>query len=113
MIDESRHFIAAILVRLGATLLIDLWALLPRRGFNIPLAGLLPVRTLAAPRARGHHRASQHRTMTRRMLRSGPPVRYSGAEPGSRGPDSRRCWQGQGPKRYGWAGVPYTSQPAA
>lgn len=53
MIDESRHFIAAILVRLGATLLIDLWALLPRRGFNIPLAGLLPVRTLAAPRAPG------------------------------------------------------------
>jgi hypothetical protein len=36
MIDESRHVIAAILVRLGATLLIDLWALLPRRGFNIP-----------------------------------------------------------------------------
>jgi hypothetical protein len=36
MIDESRHVIAAILVGLGATLLIDLWALLLRRGFNIP-----------------------------------------------------------------------------
>jgi hypothetical protein len=33
---EARHIIGAILVGLGATLVIDLWALLLRRGFNIP-----------------------------------------------------------------------------
>ncbi len=33
---EVRHIIDAVLVGLGATLLIDLWALLLRRGFSIP-----------------------------------------------------------------------------
>ncbi|CAN5889953.1 DUF2938 domain-containing protein [soil metagenome] len=36
MIDEPRYIIGATLVGLGATLLIDLWALLLRRGFDIP-----------------------------------------------------------------------------
>ncbi len=36
MVLEARYVIAAILVGLGATLVIDLWALLLRRGFNIP-----------------------------------------------------------------------------
>jgi hypothetical protein len=35
MIHEPRYFIGAALVGLGATLLIDLWALFLRRGFNI------------------------------------------------------------------------------
>jgi Protein of unknown function (DUF2938) len=33
---DPRHFIAAALAGIGATLLIDLWALLLRRGFGIP-----------------------------------------------------------------------------
>jgi len=33
---EARYIIGAILVGLGATLLIDLWALFLRRGFSIP-----------------------------------------------------------------------------
>jgi hypothetical protein len=36
MIHEPRYLIGAILVGLGATLLIDLWALFLRRGFSIP-----------------------------------------------------------------------------
>jgi DUF2938 family protein len=36
MVYEPRHIIGATFVGLGATLLIDLWALLLRRGFNIP-----------------------------------------------------------------------------
>ncbi len=36
MIHEPRYIIGATLVGLGATLLIDLWALFLRRGFNIP-----------------------------------------------------------------------------
>lgn len=36
MIDEPRYIIGATLVGLGATLLLDLWALLLRRGFDIP-----------------------------------------------------------------------------
>ena len=36
MIHEPLYLIGATLVGLGATLLIDLWALLLRRGFNIP-----------------------------------------------------------------------------
>ena len=36
MIHETRYIMGAILVGLGATLLIDLWALLLRRGFNMP-----------------------------------------------------------------------------
>jgi hypothetical protein len=36
MIPEPRYIIGAVLVGLGATLLIDLWALLLSRGFNIP-----------------------------------------------------------------------------
>lgn len=36
MILEAQHILGATLVGLGATLLIDLWALLLRRGFNIP-----------------------------------------------------------------------------
>ena len=36
MIHEPRYVVGAVLVGLGATLLIDLWALLLRRGFNIP-----------------------------------------------------------------------------
>jgi hypothetical protein len=36
MVLEAQYVIAAILVGLGATLVIDLWALLLRRGFNIP-----------------------------------------------------------------------------
>jgi hypothetical protein len=35
MILETKHFIAATLAGVGATLLIDLWALLLRRGFNV------------------------------------------------------------------------------
>lgn len=35
MMSESRYFIGAVLVGLGATLLIDLWAVLLKRGFNI------------------------------------------------------------------------------
>lgn len=35
MIPEARYIIGAALVGLGATLMIDLWALLLRRGFNI------------------------------------------------------------------------------
>jgi hypothetical protein len=73
MIDKSRHFIAAILVRLGATLLIDL------AGDQIAVGHLL----------------------------GQPPDERKYQNPVEGG------WQGQGPKRYGWAGVPYTSQPAA
>ena len=36
MILEARHIFGATLVGLGATLVLDLWALLLRRGFNIP-----------------------------------------------------------------------------
>lgn len=36
MILEARYIIGATLAGLGATLLIDLWALFLRRGFNIP-----------------------------------------------------------------------------
>ena len=36
MLREPRYLIGALFVGLGATLLIDLWALLLRRGFNIP-----------------------------------------------------------------------------
>jgi hypothetical protein len=36
MIHEPRYVIAAALVGIGATFLIDLWALFLRRGFNIP-----------------------------------------------------------------------------
>ena len=36
MLHEPRHLIAAAAVGLGATLMIDLWALLLRRGFAIP-----------------------------------------------------------------------------
>ena len=36
MTHEPRYFAAAALVGLGATVLIDLWALLLRRGFDIP-----------------------------------------------------------------------------
>jgi hypothetical protein len=36
MVADARHIVAAVLVGLGATLLIDLWALLLRRGFKIP-----------------------------------------------------------------------------
>ncbi len=36
MIHEARYIIGATLAGLGATLLIDLWALFLRRGFNIP-----------------------------------------------------------------------------
>jgi DUF2938 family protein len=36
MVLEARYIIGATLVGLGATLVIDLWALLLRRGFNIP-----------------------------------------------------------------------------
>jgi hypothetical protein len=36
VILEPRHIIGAILIGLGATLLIDLWAVFLRRGFNIP-----------------------------------------------------------------------------
>jgi hypothetical protein len=36
MIHEPRYIIGAVLVGLGATLLIDLWALILRRGFDIP-----------------------------------------------------------------------------
>lgn len=36
MIFGPRYFIAATLVGLGATLLIDLWAMFLKRGFNIP-----------------------------------------------------------------------------
>ena len=36
MIHEPRYIIGAIFVGLGATLLIDLWALFLRRGFDIP-----------------------------------------------------------------------------
>ena len=36
MVLEARQIIGAILVGLGATLVIDLWALLLRRGLNIP-----------------------------------------------------------------------------
>ena len=36
MFHEPRYLIGATLVGLGATLLIDLWALCLRRGFNIP-----------------------------------------------------------------------------
>lgn len=36
MILDPRHALGAILAGLGATLLIDLWALLLRRGFGIP-----------------------------------------------------------------------------
>lgn len=36
MILDARHVVSAILVGLGATLVINLWALLLRRGFNIP-----------------------------------------------------------------------------
>jgi hypothetical protein len=36
MILEPRYLLAAVLVGLGATLLIDLWALFLRRGFDIP-----------------------------------------------------------------------------
>ncbi|HEX2249098.1 MAG TPA: DUF2938 domain-containing protein [Gemmatimonadales bacterium] len=35
MIDEPRYIIGAALVGIGATLLIDLWAVFLRRGFNI------------------------------------------------------------------------------
>jgi hypothetical protein len=36
MAADARHIVAAVLVGIGATLLIDLWALLLRRGFGIP-----------------------------------------------------------------------------
>lgn len=36
MILEARHILAATLVGLGATLMIDLWGLFLRRGFNVP-----------------------------------------------------------------------------
>jgi hypothetical protein len=36
MIPETRYLLAAALVGVGATLLIDLWAACLRRGFNIP-----------------------------------------------------------------------------
>jgi hypothetical protein len=36
MMSEPRYFIGAVLVGLGATVLIDLWAVLLKRGFNIP-----------------------------------------------------------------------------
>lgn len=36
MLLEARYLIGAVLVGLGATLVIDLWALLLKRGFNIP-----------------------------------------------------------------------------
>jgi hypothetical protein len=36
MIHEPRYLIGGTLIGLGATLLIDLWALFLRRGFNIP-----------------------------------------------------------------------------
>jgi hypothetical protein len=36
MILEARSIVAATLVGLGATLLIDVWGLVVRRGFNIP-----------------------------------------------------------------------------
>ncbi len=36
MLHEPRYIIGASLVGLGATLLIDLWAMVLRRGFNIP-----------------------------------------------------------------------------
>lgn len=36
MTSEPRYFIGAVLVGLGATLLIDLWAVLLKHGFNIP-----------------------------------------------------------------------------
>jgi hypothetical protein len=36
MLLEARYIIGATLVGLGATLVIDLWALLLKRGFNIP-----------------------------------------------------------------------------
>jgi hypothetical protein len=36
MVLESKYIISAALVGLGATLVIDLWALVLRRGFNIP-----------------------------------------------------------------------------
>ncbi len=36
MAADPRHIVGAVLVGLGATILIDLWALLLRRGFGIP-----------------------------------------------------------------------------
>ncbi len=36
MAADPRHIVGAVLIGLGATLLIDLWALLLRRGFGIP-----------------------------------------------------------------------------
>lgn len=36
MLADPRHLAAAVLVGLGATLMIDLWALVLRRGFGIP-----------------------------------------------------------------------------
>jgi hypothetical protein len=36
MAADARHIVGAVVVGLGATLLIDLWALLLRRGFGIP-----------------------------------------------------------------------------
>jgi hypothetical protein len=36
MVSDAHHIIGAILIGLGATLVIDLWALLLKRGFGIP-----------------------------------------------------------------------------
>jgi hypothetical protein len=36
MMMQSRYVLGAVLIGLGATLLIDLWALFLKRGFNIP-----------------------------------------------------------------------------
>jgi hypothetical protein len=68
MIPEARYVIGATLVGLGATLLIDLWALFLKRGFSIPSlnycllgrwllhmpAGTIVHRTIAAAPQRPH-----------------------------------------------------------